>query len=310
MRQKSFMDPLLFRHILPQLKEITSHPIRLHLDGEPTLHPQFLDLCLEANDAGHRICLATNASNLKVDFLQIDMDVVVNLSCSMEELRQRTSMLFDSYSARIKEYIRNWAIGPSRQYLIFKIYTSAIERSSAEAIESKMAFATDFLKQLRFDSENCWEGDIGYESFTFSKKKGGMFSLSFQPITEGGLYPNISKTGNKGKMSRVDKGFCDSAWKVLAVLSDGTISCCCVDLTGQTGFTNPEEIWHTSLKELWLEHPAIKRFRENCLSGRMALTTCRECLGIAQNRELYIFPELFPFASSPLCGNKRKGRGA
>jgi hypothetical protein len=294
-RQKSFMDPNLFRYLLPQLKGVTSHPIRLHLDGEPTLHPQFLDLCLEANDAGHRICLATNASNLKLDFLKIDMDVVVNLSCSADEFSQRTAMRFDAYLARIKDYIAHWAIGSSRQNLIFRIYTSAVERASVEAIDAKKAFAPDFIGQLGIVAEGCWAGDKGRESYTFSKKEKGLFSLAFQPLTEGGLYPDISGIANRGMMSPAERGFCDSAWKVLVVLSDGVISCCCVDLTAQMGYTEPEEIWHTGLKELWLEHPAIKRFRENCLSGRMEFSTCRECLGNIANRELYIFPELFPF---------------
>ena len=307
-RQKSFMAPELFRHLLPQLHEVTSHPIRLHLDGEPTLHPQFLELALEANAAGHRICLATNASNLQERFLSIDMDMVVNLSCSAEELRQRTAMGFDKYIGGIERYVSSWAAGDSQQNLIFRIYTSANERNTPGAVEAKQAFAEQFVEQVGLAAAGAWSAGEKRE-FSYAKAGGGMLSLAIQPLAEGGLYPNISGLPGPEPTAVLNRGFCDSAWKVLVVMSDGTLGCCCVDLTGQTGFTDPDEIWSISLKDLWLKHPKLLKFREDCLAGRIGLSACQTCLGTAANRELYIFPELFPFpeGSESAGESKRKG---
>ena len=43
-RQKSLMSRELFDHLLPQLKGLTERRLRLHVDGEPMLHPDLDDI--------------------------------------------------------------------------------------------------------------------------------------------------------------------------------------------------------------------------------------------------------------------------
>jgi tetratricopeptide (TPR) repeat protein/organic radical activating enzyme len=299
-RQKSFMKPELFRHLLPQLKDMTTQPLRFHVDGEPTLHPQFLELALEANKAGHKISLATNGSNLKKEFLQIDMSPLINISCSAEELKQRSSINFNKYVAKIEQYIKDWNEVDNVQHISLKIYTSGLERANRNIIESKKIFASEFVNRLNFAGKSSWEGDENYQKFEYRKDEGNIFTLSFQPLTEGGLYPNISNYGFGGKELSLDRGFCDSAWKTLSVLSDGSVCFCCVDVTGETYYTKPEEIWSSSLKEIWLDHPRIKRLRKELLSGKISLPICRQCLETSSHREQYIFKEIFHFEKNSL----------
>ena len=299
-RQKSFMKPELFRHLLPQLKDMTTQPLRFHVDGEPTLHPQFLELALEANKAGHKISLATNGSNLKKEFLQIDMSPVINISCTAEELKQRSSINFTKYIAKIEQYIHDWNEVDNVQNISLKIYTSGLERANGNIIENKKTFASEFVSRLKFADTSNWEGNENYERFEYRKDAGNIFSLSFQPLTEGGLYPNLSGFGFGGKELSKDRGFCDSAWKTLSILSDGSVCFCCVDVTGETYYTKPEEIWSNTLKEIWLDHPRIKRLRKEFLSGKISLPICRQCLETSAHREQYIFKEIFHFEKNSL----------
>ena len=294
-RQKSFMSPELFRHLLPQLKDITNLPLRLHNDGEPTLHPKFLELALETNQAGHRIALATNGSNFKKEFLQIDMDVIVNISCSEEELRCRSEMSFSTYISRLAQYIADWKVSSSTQDIYYKIYTSIIERNNRVTIEIKKEFAVNFLFFLGLHRDGTWSGDEMYRQYEYRKPSGGCFTLAFQPLTEGGLYPNISGCQQAGELLPQEMGFCDSAWKVLSVLSDGAVCFCCVDITGETAYTQPNEIWDKSLKDIWLSHPQISKLRESFLAGKVNLPICRKCLDSVYNREQYLFPTLFTY---------------
>lgn len=294
-RQKSFMSPELFRHLLPQLKDITNLPLRLHNDGEPTLHPQFLELALETNRAGHRIALATNGSNFKKEFLQIDMDVIVNISCSEKELRWRSEMGFSSYISKLAQYIVDWKDSSSTQDIYYKIYSSIIERNNSATTEMKKKFAVDFLYLLGLHRDGAWSGDEMYRQYEYRKPRGGCFTLAFQPLAEGGLYPNISGCQQAGELLPQELGFCDSAWKVLSVLSDGAVCFCCVDITGETAYTQPNEIWDKSLKDIWLTHPKISKFRENFLAGKVNLPICRKCLDSVCNREQYLFPTLFTY---------------
>jgi organic radical activating enzyme len=294
-RQKSFMDPKLYRHLLPQLKDITTHPIRLHIDGEPTLHPLFLDLSLETNLAGHRIALATNGSNMKKEFLQIDMDVIINISCSAEELSLRSAMNFTTYQNRLEQYLRDWKRSKSSQNIFMKIYSCQLELTNRIIMEHKKQFASNFLGRLGIDDYGKWSGNELIRRHEFTKPDGGIFVLSFQPITEGGLYPNISNLRQPGECLPSEQGFCDSPWKVLAVLSDGSVCFCCVDITGETSYTKPEEIWTKSLKEIWLADPRIHVYRQDFLSGNVRLPICKKCLDSIPQREQYLFQELFTF---------------
>jgi|GEM_PF-5048845 len=201
-RQKSFMAPELFRHLLPQLKDITKQPLRLHIDGEPTLHPQFLELALEANGAGHRIELATNGSNLRKEFLQIDMGIVLNISTSEEELRHRSSMRFNVYLAKIEQYVHDWLDVNNTQDLSLKVYTSGLERWNMAAVKAKQQFAFDFVGRLGLTGKSCWQGKRNFERFEYRKADGRSFSLAFQPLTEGGLYPNVSRLAAPGARMR------------------------------------------------------------------------------------------------------------
>lgn len=294
-RTGSFMKREVFTHLVRQAKEITTRPLRLHVDGEPTLHPAFLDMALEANAAGHTLALATNGSALKPEFLQIDMCVVLNLSCSAKELASRSSIDYHRYHARIAKYLLAWKNGDSKQEFYFKIYTSGVERQNAANLQRKHRFAKKYVQDLGLGEGGTWQENGVITSFNCPKPGGGLFSLTIQPLAEGGCYPNADHHPCPGTGLPEQCGFCDSPWKVLAVLADGTVAFCCVDITGETGYTRPEELWEMSLKDLWLKHPGIRQARLEFLAGRISRPICRKCLEASPHREMYLFPELFPY---------------
>ncbi len=296
-RQKSFMPRKLFDRLLAQLPDVTKSDLRLHVDGEPTLHPEFLEMALDANRAGHRIALATNASNLKTDFLSISMALVVNVSTSPEELATRSRMRFERYLEGVKRYVTEWTQRPTSQQLVLKIYTSAEERCQPHLVERKKAFAHAFVEGVGLADRGRWADGTGglTHEFTCAKSPQESLSLTVQPLAEGGLYPNLSGCAMPGAAIPAGRGFCDAAWKTLAVLSDGTVSYCCVDITGETGFTRPDDVWRHGLKDLWLHHPAIQKDRTDFLAGRVTRPICQQCLASAHHRELYLFPTHFPY---------------
>ena len=308
-RQKSLMPRQLFNHLLGQLEGITTQDLRLHVDGEPTLHPEFLEMALDANRAGYRIALATNASNLKPDYLSIGMALVVNLSCSPEELALRTPMRFERYLQGLTRYVTAWTERATRQNIVLKVYTSAQERSTPGLVDRKMCFARDFIAQVGLADRAEWKEDGPLHTFLYTKSAQEFLSLTVQPLAEGGLYPNLSGAGEPGSRLAPDCGFCDAPWKTLAVLSDGTISYCCVDVTGETGFTRPEDVRRRGLKDLWLNHPAIQKDRKDFLDGRVARPICRRCLASVPHREFYLFPDDFPYPSQPTQKRTASGGG-
>jgi organic radical activating enzyme len=292
-RQKSLMSPELYEHLLRQVPEITTQALRLHIDGEPTLHPQFHEFCKMANRIGVPITLATNGSGLKPAHLDVDMAVQVHVSTSPEELSGRSKQRYAAYLDRLLRYGQEWLQSDSKQGVTYKLFTSTSQRAKPNGLTEKEAFAHALIKNIGIKDQGEWTGQGFNQTYCYRKKDGGHFQIMIMRVTEGGLYP-----GEEGKITSMqglprDFGFCDAPWKSLAVLSDGAVGFCCVDVAGQTAFTSPGEIWKRPLKEIWLHDPRINQAREAFLNGRVLLRTCRDCLSLASNREMYLFPESF-----------------
>lgn len=283
-RQKSYMDRELFDHILPQLTGFTKRRLRLHIDGEPMLHPEFIDIALAANRAGHRLAIASNASRLSNEMLPVAMDLYVHLSTSEEEHSRRSPANFGPYVDKIRKYCAGWLAGPYDQNIHLKIYFNGIESVNAELMEAKRAFVAEFTASLGLE----WS-----ENFAVRNPAGRELRIVFQQTTEGGLYPDISGFVRPCDLPR-NRGFCDSPWKILGIHSDGAVGFCCVDITGKTIFTEPQEILDKPLAWIWQQHPGILEAREKFLAGRVDLPICRDCLDTSANRESYLFTEIFP----------------
>lgn len=292
-RQKSFMSADLFAHLLRQVPDITTHPLRLHIDGEPTLHPQFHEFCKLANQTGVQIALATNGSGLKPVFLDVDMELQVHVSASPEELAGRSTQRFGAYLNRLLRYGREWHESDSKQGLTFKLFSTSAQRAQPDGLAEKEAFARALIRHMGLKEQGQWTGQGFNQTYRYHKKGGGYFQILIMSVTEGGLYPGEDGTIPSAQGLPLDFGFCDAPWKTLAVLSDGAVGFCCVDVTGQTAFTEPGEIWKRPLKEIWLHDPGILRAREAFLNGRVLNPVCRDCLALAPNREMYLFTELF-----------------
>ena len=128
--------------------------------------------------------------------------------------------------------------------------------------------------------------------FTFRKRNGYKFRLSAKNIASGGMYPDV-ETKRPVTLPR-DFGFCDSAWKRLVILSDGSIQPCCLDLKGTLAYTAPDELETKTLHELWHNDSRIAAIREEALRGQVNHPTCQKCLDRLPSREFYTaFAEKF-----------------
>ena len=108
LREKKQMTMETFRKVLDQVSEITTKPIGLHVDGEPTSHPLFHEMALLVNSHDLPISLATNGSHLDPSFLDIWMDPLISMSTLPEELAKRHPKLnFASYIDRIANYAKS-----------------------------------------------------------------------------------------------------------------------------------------------------------------------------------------------------------
>jgi organic radical activating enzyme len=285
-RPKGFMKEELFYHIADQLPGFASE-VALYVDGEPTLHPKFYSFVKYLKAKEIPVHVASNASNLKFEFLDLPIKITSYISSCKEELALRTKIKFDKYIGKIIDYIDKWHNVDSSQSIDLRIYCSYEDFTDKQRQRSKMDFAIGILKTAGFDIEAA---DVNSEIFFRHRNgAGGVLTFSWIPIGTGGLFPGEKKFANSASIVRdMNFGFCDSAWQRMVIYWDGSVALCCQALQGETQYAEPDEIWNTSLKELWSDHPNARIFRARMKLGELILPGCKKCLSNFPNREFYI----------------------
>lgn len=285
-REKLEMSMERFTMVTRQIPSLTDKKIRLHIDGEPTTHARFLEIALYANSLGLEIALATNGSTLREEFLKIRMDPLITISPSAEEFAARhPKMNYDRYMDKVRNYIRSWATTDSAQNIEINVLQGAGCRPEKDGPDGIDLFIDSLIASCALDT-HCRKIDQ-YRSDKFAVRKcyRNRYDRSIifftTPTSQGGLYP---VGGSYRESPLATRGFCDSPWKRLAVLADGRVSCCCVDLSGGTAFTEPNELASDNLAEIWENHPNIVRIRNAFLRGEVILPVCQRCLGAAPGK--------------------------
>jgi MoaA/NifB/PqqE/SkfB family radical SAM enzyme len=288
------MPENLFEHIAKQMVSITNYPVRLHIDGEPTLHPKFFEYGRLLNELNIAFVLATNGSLLSQEYLKLKMEVLISISTHREEFQLRTTHVdYDTYIKRVVDYLRGWLLSKSEQTIYIQIPYYGEQANEAYFVQKKR-FILSLEEQCDMEryakiNEYKWLG----AEYCYIKPNG--YSLVFynwkinttQVYRPKYLFDRITK-----------KGFCSCPWQELAILADGRVSFCCIDLTGKTAFTAKEEIWKHSLLELWRDERLVN-IRKNFMSGRPKLKVCQRCLADLSDQTLYTNDHPFDAVFSP-----------
>ena len=283
LREKKHMSLDLFQSVIRQVATITTKPVRLHVDGEPTVHPNFKEMALLVNQHGLPVWLATNGSRLDRDFLEIWMGLLISMSTSPEELAKRHNKLDHvGYIKRIAAYVRAWSQSAARQEIELQIlyYPQQDEMAQARYRDQKNTFMIEFCDEAGLYEFCTAESTIDDDSYCFSRRAHpGKLSFVKWPVSGGGLYP---VDGNLLPRERATAGFCDAPWRQLAIHSDGSLGACCVDLSGGTTFAGPDQAQAQSIKELWESGAQITQMRRRFLEGHIEREVCQRCLAQAQ----------------------------
>ena len=293
-RKKGFMSPELFERIIRQLPDLTHYPVRLHVDGEPTLHPHFLQYGELLNSLRIPFVLATNGSRLSPELLKLNMEVLISISPSQEEFRNRTTSLdYEAYLKRIVGYVREWLESPSPQTIYIQVPNEGlVDKARKKSFQQKLVSLLDPEKHAQ-------KIDFPYldTDFSYRKPNGHVLSLYNWRINHSSVYRSESPDDG-----RVREGFCSMPWQELAILSDGRVSFCCVDLTGGTAFSEPQEIWERSLLEIWRDE-RINTIRRNFKNRKISLDVCSRCLADSRDNELYSYDHPLDTMFEPKDGN-------
>ena len=285
-RAKRFMSEDLFRHIIAQIPALTPYPLRLHVDGEPTLHPKFFEFAKILNEARIPFVLATNGSRLTPEMVDLEMTVLISISTSNAEFKLRApSLNYHEYINNICSYLEAWLPSNKKQSIHIQIpYYKKNVISNIPQWYQKKKFVAAMGKRLKITdfTEKKVQGNLIADFKIRYTKPNGSF-LSFYSWTIQDLMPYKPVRAND---SRTTRGFCSRPWQEMAILADGRVSFCCADLTGGTAYTSREEIWKRSLIDIWMDRRIIT-IRKEFLQGKVQLPVCQRCITSFPNNEVY-----------------------
>jgi len=287
-REKKFITDEMFYYITDQLLDFCKGSMGVNWAGEATLHPNFFKYCKYINDRGLKVALPTNGSTLSERFLDIDLSwIQIYLDIDEASFARRGAGDYVAHMARIKGYTKAWLASGSRTLLRYFLPTPKMEVGASSKKDIREDFVHSFLHDIGLPSDTV---DFGSRIiFSHTNSSGGKLNLGQMPIISGGIFPETpDNPAPVFKHEDRNHGFCDSCWKTFKLTVDGRMTLCCQSLEGNTIFSKPEDIRHSSILDVWKTHPEIERFRENMRQGKLIYNCCKQCLDVFPKRELYV----------------------
>lgn len=238
LRPKKEMTPKEFEQVIKKINNYTDY-IYLHVKGEPLTHhnlDNILSICKKYNK---KVCITTNGVFLKdkIDILS-KYDNIYQINISLHSENKKETYIEDIFSSVDKlkyPYInyRFWTLEKSIDKVNNKYLNMIKFKYKVNKLQDKMKL--DNKIYLSLDSKFIW------------------------PSTTNNYYQ--------------EEGTCLGAKTQLAILSDGTVSICCLDSIGESNLGN---IFTSTIEDIINSSKfqnTIKGFNNN----KVYLDICKHC---------------------------------
>jgi len=245
-RMKQALTPQQFEYILREIKEYTQH-IYLHVQGEPLLHPDlmlFLDLSFQH---GLKVHLVTNGTLIPLyEHQLLSHPALAQLTLSLHAWESLDETTFEQLSLSLAHLIQQTE--DNKASLFIRIWNQ-------KSLQMEALLARLFCHEVISN----W-------------KQSGKHRIRITPkitldLDEEFKWPNINDpfVGNEGT--------CHAGSKMMAILSNGDVTPCCLDPQGLLNYGN---IFETSFKDL-LNHERHISLIQNFKHHRCTEVLCQHC---------------------------------
>lgn len=198
------MNRIEFNQVLKQIKPLTDH-IYLHVQGEPFLHPNLLDFLDDSYKYGFKVHLVTNGTLLnKVDPKLYTHPALVQLSISIHSAQMKINDL---------------------NYLRLKQIINTIESSKLSLFLRLWTYNDDYLIQLI-------NSLIDYTPIIFEGKRIKVKNNLYIDLDKEFIWPSLNHP------TQSLSGTCHAGTIMLAILSNGEITPCCLDANADLSIGN------------------------------------------------------------------------
>jgi sulfatase maturation enzyme AslB (radical SAM superfamily) len=292
-RQRGIMPLELAKSILDDVSKLRiAGTVHFHVMGEPTLHPQLVDIVEYAGCRGVDTCLTTNGSRLDEKLLNELLragigHVIISLQTPDERtfsLRGAKDLTFSDYAEKITMVANTFMQRSERSHMTISFLSSPLRRLIIPIFpEISIADTSADLKRYL----NAWAERIlvksplvvRYADVLKQIRKSGSFRENKIIITDRLFF----KTRVLGDWSiHFDKknvdahfGYCPGLQENFGILWNGDYTFCCTDYDGKTSTHNYSE---TSISE-YLTGEVVQEVVRGFKKFRVVHPYCRQCLG-------------------------------
>ncbi len=316
-RPKGYMDKEFAKNIIDQIaRDKIGEIVHFHIMGEPTLHPNLVELIKYVEDKGLKADLITNGSMLTEQRVMEIMDaqptrIDISLQTPSKEsftLRHGGIQYMD-YINRIKEMLRYRIKNNTKTNIYVPIFTTHLNSIFALRDEFNIHGKKQLIVTLKEWYNWCKEVEeeegkklVNVEESEIDRislLKG--FDFEFLPgihFTSRTLEPwaNINTKGDKTYKALI--GGCSAPKKQMAIYWDGRVTTCCKDYDGLNIIGNVKE---NTLKEI-LEGAEMKRVVSAFNKCQLPFDFCRVCRG-GSNLRTWAVNQIGSIAQSKLNFN-------
>jgi len=256
------LDLMLHRTMIHQLKRSVFY-INYYFQGEPFLHPEFLDLIKEAKRNKIYTATSTNAHFIdKKKAAEIVASGLDRLTISIDGLTQQT---YENYriNGQLEKVLHGTKnilqakkeLGSKTPHLIFQFL--AVKQNEHEISDVLKLGKELNIDEVRIKSAQLYDYKNGNSLIPENEK------YSRYKRQKDGTYKLKKQTGNH----------CWRMWSSCVLTWDGKVVPCCFDKDAQhvLGTINSapfKNIWH---------NPQYNSFRQAILTGRNEIEICQNC---------------------------------
>ena len=292
-RQRGFMHIEMARSIIDDVSKTgIAKLVVFHVMGEPTLHPNLVDIAEYANNKRVDVCVTTNGSYMKKDLLNALINAnVKRLILSLQTpdegtftMRGASRLSFQAYAKNITSIARtflnngcrteltiNFLSSPLRKLIIPIAKEFSIADTSKKLREHLKVWAERILNGTNIEHRLPEVLKLIRRTRSFRENKVIINdSLSFHTRIVGDWATHFDQ-----KVVDARFGYCPGIRENFGILWNGDYTFCCTDHNGMTSTHNYND---TSLHD-YLNDSVVQKVVKGFNRYRVLHPYCKQCLG-------------------------------
>lgn len=256
------LEYALFKKIIDQSKDTLTY-LHLYFQGEPFLHPKFLEMIRYADKSGVYTSTSTNAHYINeknVD--QIIDSGLKQMIVSMDGISQE---VYESY--RIGGNLEKVQMGLS-------LVLNRKKERKKQFPRIILQFLVTGKNENQIPELKVWAKNIGVDELQLKTAQIYEFENGSELIPQNHKYSRYVPNGNgTWKLKKEIQNKCWRMWQGAVFTWDGRMLPCCFDKDGQYVMG---EIQQNNLSDIW-RNDSYRSFRKQLLNDRSQIEICKNC---------------------------------